>query len=86
MILSQYNRQIGKQKTKTNHGQKEQTWGPWSGGQGRKWEGWAFWGFEGYKLLYLEWMGNGILLPTVQHREMCVIGSLCCTTELDETL
>ena len=24
--------------------------------------------------------------PTVQHREMCVIGSLCCTTELDETL
>ena len=24
--------------------------------------------------------------PTVQHREMCVIGSLCCTTELDEIL
>ena len=24
--------------------------------------------------------------PTVQHREMCVIGSLCFTTELDETL
>lgn len=24
--------------------------------------------------------------PTVQHREMCVLGSLCCTTELDETL
>ena len=23
---------------------------------------------------------------TVQHREMCVIGSLCCTTEIDETL
>ena len=23
---------------------------------------------------------------TVQHREMCVIGSLFCTTELDETL
>ena len=23
---------------------------------------------------------------TVQHRELCVIGSLCCTTELDETL
>ena len=21
--------------------------------------------------------------PTVQHREMCVTGSLCCTTELD---
>ena len=24
--------------------------------------------------------------PTLQHREMCVIGSLCCKTELDETL
>ena len=24
--------------------------------------------------------------PTVQHREMCVNRSLCCTTELDETL
>ena len=24
--------------------------------------------------------------PTVQHREMCVIGSLSCTTELEETL
>ena len=24
--------------------------------------------------------------PTVQHRELCVIGSLCCTTELEETL
>ena len=24
--------------------------------------------------------------PTAQHRELCVIGSLCCTTELDETL
>ena len=23
---------------------------------------------------------------TVQHREMCVIGSLCCATELDEAL
>ena len=43
-----------------------------------------FGGFWGCKLLYLEWMGNGN--PTVQHREACVIGSLCCTTELDETL
>ena len=24
--------------------------------------------------------------PTVQHKEVCVIGSLCCTTELDKTL
>ena len=24
--------------------------------------------------------------PTVQHREMCVSGSFCCTTEVDERL
>ena len=24
--------------------------------------------------------------PTVQHRELCAIGSLCCTIELEETL
>ena len=32
----------------------------------------------GCKLLYLEWVGNGALL--------CVTGSLCCTTEIEETL
>ena len=29
---------------------------------------------------------DGQWYPTVEHREMCVIGSLCCTTELDDTL
>ena len=24
--------------------------------------------------------------PKVQHREICMIGSLCCKTELEETL
>ena len=24
--------------------------------------------------------------PTVQHRELCEIGSLCCTIEIEETL
>ena len=24
--------------------------------------------------------------PMLQHRDMCVLGSLCCTTELEETL
>ena len=24
--------------------------------------------------------------PTLQHRELCVITSLCCTTEIEETL
>ena len=31
-------------------------------GKGEEWDGWATWGFGGYKMLYLEWMGNGILL------------------------
>ena len=30
--------------------------------------------------------GGGQWGPTVQHREMCVTGSLCCTNELEETL
>ena len=40
-------------------------------------------GIGGSKLLHLEWMGMG---HTVQHRELCVIGSLCCTTEIEEIL
>ena len=24
--------------------------------------------------------------PSVHHRELCVTGSLCCTTEIEETL
>ena len=47
------------------------------GGKGREWERQAFWGF----------LGMQTVIPGVDgHREMCVIGSLCCTTELDETL
>ena len=29
---------------------------------------------------------DGTWGPTEQHRELCVIGSLCCKTELEETL
>ena len=42
-------------------------------------------GFWGCKLLDLHGM-DGQWDPTVEHREMCVIGSICCTTGLDETL
>ena len=38
-----------------------------------------FW-VGGSKLLHLEWMGLGVHIE--QQRELCVIGSLCCTTEL----
>ena len=33
-------------------------------------------GVWGCKLLHLEWMGNA------QHRELCMTGSPCCTTEI----
>ena len=41
-------------------------------------------GLGGCKLLHLDWGGNGVLL--LKHRELCVIWSLCCTTEVEETL
>ena len=56
-----------KQKSETDPGQEEQTWDfPREGGE---WGGWAFWGFWGGKLLYLECMGNGILMYST---EKCV--------------
>ena len=79
MILSKNN----KQKTETEHGQEEQTWDSW-GVRGREWEGWAFWGFGGMQIVIFGMDGQWD--PTVQHKELRVIGSLCCTTELTETL
>ena len=46
----------------------------WMGILGVFWMQTAIFGMDG------EWD------PTAQHREMCVIGSLFCTTELDERL
>ena len=52
-------------------------------GEGVKWDGRAVWGF---------WMQTPVFGmygqwgPTVQHRELGVIGSLCCKTEIEETL
>ena len=69
------------------HGHGEQTWGSWlwgAGGgllEGVGWVGiWGIWGIQ-----TVIFGMDGQWDPTVQHREMCVIGSLCCTTELDET-
>ena len=53
-------------------------------GKGKEWEGWAFWAFGGMQTVISG--VDGQWDPTVQHREMCMVGSLCCTTELDETL
>ena len=40
----------------------------------------------GFWMLTVIFGVDGKWSPTVQHREMCVIGLLCCTTELEETL
>ena len=51
------------------------------GGKGREWEGWALGGMQTVIAgRCVHWDS------TAQHRAMCVIGSLSCTTELDETL
>ena len=71
-----------KQKTEIDHGQEEQTWSS-QVGKGREWDIWAFGGVFGCKLLFLEWIGNGVLLYSTGK---CAIGSLCCTTALDKTL
>ena len=63
----------------TGHGQGEQT----CGFRGGEMDG-QFRVF-GSKLLYLEWMVNGALLYNTGNN-VCVIGSLCCTTEVEETL
>ena len=69
-------------KTETHHSQGEQTYG--YQGRGRKeWDGWAVWGFGVQTVIFGRQWGP---TNTVQHRKLCVIGSLCCTTEIEETL
>ena len=74
-----------KQKTETDHGQEEQTWSSGLGwgekeGMGRM-VTLGIWGMQ-----TVTFGMDGQWDPTVQHREMSVIGSLCCTTKFDETL
>ena len=73
---------LSKTKTETDHGQAEQTWGS-NERRGSEWDGWEFGGFFGCNC----YIWNGCTMGhTVQHKELCVIGSLCYTTELEETL
>ena len=64
-------------KTETDHRHGEQTCGC-HGGEGSEWNDREF-GVGGCKL----WMDNGVLLYSTRN---CVIGSLCCATETEETL
>ena len=80
----QTNKQTNK-KTETDHGQEEQTWSSGLGwgekeGMGRM-VTLGIWGMQ-----TVTFGMDGQWDPTVQHREMYVIASLCCPTELEETL
>ena len=50
---------------------------------GREWDGQAVWGFWMQTVVFGM---DGQWGSTVQHRELCVTGSLCCTTETEEIL
>ena len=76
MILSKNNKQNKKQKQIMAKSRLEVSEGE---GEGVEWMG--IWGIQ--TVLSGK---DGQWDPTAQHREMCVIGSLTCSTELDETL
>ena len=48
-----------------------------------EWDGWVVWGFGMQIVIFGMDQQWG---PTEQHRELCVIGSFYCTTEIGETL
>ena len=68
-------------KTETDQGQGEQSCGIQGEGGRGKMSG-QFRVLES-KLLFLKWMGNGALMYSTGN---CVIGSLCCTKEIEEIL
>ena len=66
-------------KTEKDHGQGEQTCGSQWGGR-RQWDGWTVWNFW---MQTVRFGMDGQWGPTVQHKELCMVGSLCCTTEIE---
>ena len=77
MIRSKSDKPTNKQNTETEHSQEEQTWGS-AEVEGK--------GVGGMGILGLWGMQTVISGKDIEHRKMCVIGSLHCTAELDETL
>ena len=73
-------------KTETDHGQGEQTWDSQEG-KGREGRGSGVDGHSrGFWLQTVTFGMDGQGDPTVWHRETCMIRSLCCTRDLEETL
>ena len=50
----------------------------------RKRVGWT--GTQGFCMQTVKFGMDQQWAPTAQHRKLCVIGSLCCTTEIEEML
>ena len=69
-------------KTETDQGQAEQT----CGSQGRGWREWDGQGVWGLGMQTVTFGMDGQWGCTLQHGELCVIGSLSHTTETEETL
>ena len=59
-------------------------WFP-EGGEGRRRE-WGRWAVQGFGMQTLIFGMDGHWGPMVQHRDLCVIGLLCCIAEIEETL
>ena len=66
-----------------NHRLGEQTCGCWGQREDREWDRQGVWGW------WMQTVMSGMVGqwgPTVQHRELRRIGSLCYLTEIEETL
>lgn len=65
-----------------DRGHGEQTCGC-QGRAGRDWDGWRVWGWWMKRVTFgMDGRGG----PTVQHRELAMTGSICCTTEIEENV
>ena len=53
------------------------------GGGEKEWDGWGVWGWW---IQTVTFGIDGQWGSTVHHRELCVTKSLCCATEIEETL
>ena len=53
------------------------------GGGRREWDEWGVWNWWIQTVIFGM---DGQWSPTIQYGELCVIGSLCCTIEVEETL
>ena len=71
-------------KTETDHSHREQNCGcQGKGGGEREWDGH---GVCSWWMQTVKFGMDGQWNATIQHRELCMTGSLCCTTEIKETL